>query len=641
MTTAVGMEPGAEMDAGGQAGKGQGSVGAGRLGKELSTNWLRPASGDLATGLTSEAPSFRSSWESQVNAWRGVSRGTNGVESQDESEDAREAGTADTIPGAAMSRTANHGQTSVSAQPASSSLASKVARTQQDVSAAVVPGQKETWSDAGRSAGKAVESPGTQMKSTGSTDATATERPGTENRSRAGSATPAANSENTAQAATAGAQAIASAVEAPVELPASPIPSRAFKPTQTAETIPASESNFAFTNLRSTQFSETAQLPGPQLSSAVEIGSTATGWLATGVSGAVAGVRAHTTHTGPAFIPRNTTASQAMHETAEPSLNDADEPDASQQMTSLLAGEARSAESQREPSIAPTAVTPESPSGQSVPTSSTGDLNRAATAGSVVPSETPVATLSGPVQASADTVEEPSKQFTDRIMPRAANRDAAGESVPSATQVSAAQPAGVDAVASSGQRIPGAPHIFTASAPQDQPAAASAAATARDTFSALDAGTSPGTPAWTHAGSQHAEAGFRDPALGWVGVRADLNAGGIHATLVPSSAEAAQALNGHLAGLSTHLVEQQSPVASLSMASPGDNGIENGMGQRMQQGAEGNPQGNAPEESQAGSQESAPPAPSTFVQAASGQAGNLDPLARTGELRGTHISVMA
>ena len=56
-------------------------------------------------------------------------------------------------------------------------------------------------------------------------------------------------------------------------------------------------------------------------------------------------------------------------------------------------------------------------------------------------------------------------------------------------------------------------------------------------------------------------------------------------TLVPSSAEAAQALDGHLAGLSTHLTEQQSTVASLTIASPSGSEVENGAGQRMQQGA--------------------------------------------------------
>jgi hypothetical protein len=739
------------MAAGEPAGLEQGPVTATRLGKELSTNWLRPASGNLATPLASEAPSFRSSWQSQVNAWRGVSRGTNGVES----EDASEAGTVDTTHGAPMSRVEKSGQAPLSAQAANSSLQWNGAVTRQNVSAPDVAGQKEVWSDTGRSPWKAVQNRGTQTTSTESTDATATERPDTANRNRVGSASQQANQENTAQAATVGAQAIAPAIEAPVPPLVPPAQSQISKPAQTTEATSAPESDFTLSkwpsaqfsgsaqlpgaaeiastatgspatgangssttsayesdlmllSWRSTQFSGSAQLPGAaeiastatstpatgangsgthsayesdltlssrrstqlsgsaQLSGAVEIASAATGSPATGAngsgtasasesdltlssrrstqfsgsaqlpgaeeiasaatgrlatgangSGAAAGVRTHTMHTSPAFIPRNATESEAMHETAASSLGDADEPAASQQMTPLYPPEARSAESRHEPSIAQTSATNESLSGQSVPTSSKGNLNHPATVEGVALSAAPLATVSGAAQASPDAVQDTSKPFTDRATARAANRDATGESIAGATQISAAQPAGVDAAASSGLRIPGAPQISTAPAPHDQPvaAAASAAATTRDTFSALDAGTSPGTPAWTHAGSQHAEAGFRDPALGWVSVRADLNGGGIHATLVPSSAEAAQALNGHLAGLSTHLVEQQ--------------------------GAEGNPQRNAPEEAQAGSQENAPPASSTSVLDAPVQAGIRDSLTHTGDLRGTHISVMA
>jgi hypothetical protein len=455
-----------------------------------------------------------------------------------------------------------------------------------------------------------------------------------------------------------GAQPIAPTIEAPILLPAAPARSQIPTLAQTAETTSASGPNFAPSNWRTTQFSGSAQLSGSgqfsgpgqlsgpaQLSGAEEIASAATGSLAPGAlgSGAAAGGRTRTTHTGAAFISRNATESEAMHETAASSLDDAEAPATSQPMTSLFFPEARSAESRHEPSIAQTAVAYESFSGQSVPSSSTGNLDHPATVESVAPSAAALAPVPGAVRSSADTVEEPSKQFTDRATPRAANRDATGGSVASAAQVSAAQPTGLDTAASAGLRIPGAPQISTASAAHDQPVttATSAAATTQDRFSALDAGTSPGTPAWTYAGSQHAEAGFRDPALGWVSVRADLNGGGIHATLVPSSAEAAQALNGHLAGLSTHLVEQQSPVASLTMASPSESGVENGMGQRMQQGAEGNPQRNAPEEAQAGSQENAPPASSTSVLDAPAQAGIRDSRTHTGDLRGTHISVMA
>jgi hypothetical protein len=124
-------------------------------------------------------------------------------------------------------------------------------------------------------------------------------------------------------------------------------------------------------------------------------------------------------------------------------------------------------------------------------------------------------------------------------------------------------------------------------------------------------------------------------------VRADLGASGIHATLVPNSTDAAQALSGHLAGLSAHLVEQQASVATLSMASPGDREIENGMGQHLQQGAQGSPQGSASEQSQARSLEDTPQASVSTELAAPAQSGVLDSLAYTAELRGTRISVMA
>lgn len=336
------------MAAGERTGLGQSPVAAAGPGKELSTNWLRPASGNLATGLASEAPSFRSSWQSQVNAWRGVPRGTNGVESQD----AGEAGTADTMSGALMSHAANPGQTLLSARMASPSPQSNGAVTKQKVSVPDVAGQKQTWTDPGRSVGNAMQNAGTQITSTGNTYSTATERPGTANRSRAGSAAPPANRENTAQTATVGAQPIAPTIEAPILLPAAPARSQIPTLAQTAETTSASGPNFAPSNWRTTQFSGSAQLSGSgqfsgpgqlsgpaQLSGAEEIASAATGSLAPGAlgSGAAAGGRTRrTTHTGPEFIPRNATESEAMHETAASSLDDAEAPATSQPMTSLF-----------------------------------------------------------------------------------------------------------------------------------------------------------------------------------------------------------------------------------------------------------------------------------------------------------------
>ncbi len=111
-----------------------------------------------------------------------------------------------------------------------------------------------------------------------------------------------------------------------------------------------------------------------------------------------------------------------------------------------------------------------------------------------------------------------------------------------------------------------------------------AAAAPKETFTELDAGTAVGAPRWTHAADRQVEAGFEDPALGWVGVKADLNGGSVHAVLMPGSAEAAQVLGAHMAGLSAHLSEQHAPVSTLTLA---DSGVSSGgTGQNTQQGAE-------------------------------------------------------
>ena len=104
-------------------------------------------------------------------------------------------------------------------------------------------------------------------------------------------------------------------------------------------------------------------------------------------------------------------------------------------------------------------------------------------------------------------------------------------------------------------------------------AAAGASRTAlRETFSAIDADSGSVSPTWTHATPQQAEAGFKDPKLGWVGVRADTNGGGVHAVLVPGSAQAAEELGKHMDGIHTYLAEQHTPLDSLGMDAPGGMG---------------------------------------------------------------------
>ena len=149
-----------------------------------------------------------------------------------------------------------------------------------------------------------------------------------------------------------------------------------------------------------------------------------------------------------------------------------------------------------------------------------------------------------------------------------------------------AQPSGAAADASAWVRNPvGAHEALSAASSVAAGATGTQDITAREAIASLDAAPAVGTPGWLHAASRQAEAGFQDPALGWVGVRADLNGGIVHATVVTSSSEAAQALSGHLPGLSSYLTEQQTPVATLTVTTSGGSGLEAGVDQNMQQSA--------------------------------------------------------
>jgi hypothetical protein len=98
--------------------------------------------------------------------------------------------------------------------------------------------------------------------------------------------------------------------------------------------------------------------------------------------------------------------------------------------------------------------------------------------------------------------------------------------------------------------------------------AASAPASPSQTFAALDAETSAPHTTWVHTGASRAEAGYLDPALGWVAVRADVAGSTLHASIVPSSTEAAQVLGTHLAGLNTYLADHHGTSAQLTIAAP-------------------------------------------------------------------------
>lgn len=88
------------------------------------------------------------------------------------------------------------------------------------------------------------------------------------------------------------------------------------------------------------------------------------------------------------------------------------------------------------------------------------------------------------------------------------------------------------------------------------------------TFAALDSAGSAVPATWTQANARSAEAGYQDPTLGWVAVRAQQDATGMHAILVPGSADAAQSLSAHMSGLNNFLTAHNSPVQTLSMGTP-------------------------------------------------------------------------
>ncbi len=122
------------------------------------------------------------------------------------------------------------------------------------------------------------------------------------------------------------------------------------------------------------------------------------------------------------------------------------------------------------------------------------------------------------------------------------------------------------------------------------PAAASDAATAGSgldshaTFAALDSGSAAVPATWTHAGARTAEAGYQDPALGWVAVRAQQDAAGVHATLLAGSQDAAQSLSSHMAGLNSYLAQHHTPVQTLSVSSSAGQETAFAMGQGGGQG---------------------------------------------------------
>ncbi len=171
--------------------------------------------------------------------------------------------------------------------------------------------------------------------------------------------------------------------------------------------------------------------------------------------------------------------------------------------------------------------------------------------------------------AATDTVAPPPSSpdahrshMAGRIRPASSSKECEAEGAPLATGMAAAAGAGTNAAAPH----PGGLHdSFRASVAAKPESGLDRA----DAFKSLDGESSSNSSVrWVHAGAQQAEAGFDDPALGWVSVRAHAGSGGVHPALIPSSGDAAQVLAGHLAGLNSFLANRAAGVGDVTVASP-------------------------------------------------------------------------
>jgi len=163
----------------------------------------------------------------------------------------------------------------------------------------------------------------------------------------------------------------------------------------------------------------------------------------------------------------------------------------------------------------------------------------------------------------------------------------------------------------------------------------------RDVFTAIDSGTGVGAPAWVHAGLQKAEAGFDDPQLGWVGVRAGMTGSGVQAVVLPGSSEAEQALRTHLSGISAYLSEQHAPVSTLTVAGPGPYGFAPSTDGRGQQNANQNDAQGSAVLPQAGRHPEPEGIAAMSVKAGAANGSESPGFAPLDGWRGSRISVMA
>lgn len=636
MSVAIG-NLGGEIETGGPRGlSGQAEVGqsvGGRLDKTPNAEWFKPA-GDA--GFSSASPSFRASWQATINAWPGVSRGTNGIEC-----DLEETGTNPGISSAEHALMQKNPQKTASAANgadgpgAVTEAASSNAFAQSEAALKAAP--------SGRVQPNLASSTPAEHPSGADSTPGAAEQSKEAHRDRVDSRNTWKKQEDAAQTASTIAQTLSSATEASCGLP---VPAISVFPAAgslaqaagplTGDTTPLSSMNFARTELAFVRSAGPVQ-PGRAEAETM----SAAGTFANDHAGCAGTVGSHAPAIPPVqALPLRQSEISAAHEATPPSLK------AVADFSVTHSGSASPAQSQSsvpgtkdESSTGAGSESLADRSGSNVKADNLPNPESGALEKSKAPSH---AGANSAAQSGADTAQAVPGNTPGLAAEHAPAHAFDRENGSTATPTVTLQAVTVDPAAAAA-RVPAAAAHDPGSSASHAPltSAMASAASTQDTFSALDHGSSPGIPQWSHASAQHAEAGFRDPDLGWVGVRADLSAGDIHATLIPSSVDAAETLGGHLAGLSAHLTEEHTPVATLSLASPGEPPNGGGLGQHMGQGTEGQAQESRPDASPATSMLHTTGASrqTAFTSIAEGAAPEIP--VYPGEMRGTHVSVMA
>lgn len=89
-----------------------------------------------------------------------------------------------------------------------------------------------------------------------------------------------------------------------------------------------------------------------------------------------------------------------------------------------------------------------------------------------------------------------------------------------------------------------------------------------DTFATLDERSVPSVATWMHSSTHKVEAGYLDPSLGWIRIRADASSAGVQSSVIPSTPEAADALRGNLTELNSYLSKQSGELVSVTVSQP-------------------------------------------------------------------------